>query len=98
MSVQKLKLISLIGPAERFDDIAKCCLTSECFQPIRATKLTAGVKNLLPFETGNPYSELLEEIVSVMELAGYSEGAGANYDYDPDIDKQSARVDAFPHG
>lgn len=95
MSVQKLKLISLIGPAERFDDIAKCCLTSECFQPIRATKLTTGVKNLLPFETGNPYSELLEEIVSVMELAGIPKEQVQITDYDPDIDKQSARVDAF---
>ncbi len=95
MSVQKLKLISLIGPAERFDDIAKCCLTSECFQPIRATKLTTGVKNLLPFETGNPYSELLEQIVSVMDLAGIPKEQVQITDYNPDIDTQSARVDSF---
>ncbi len=95
MSVQKLKLISLIGPVERFDDIAKCCLTSECFQPIRATKLTTGVKNLLPFETGNPYSELLDEIISVMDLAGIPKEQVQITDYNPDIDQQSARIDAF---
>ncbi len=88
-------MICLIGPCERFDDIAKCCLTSESFQPIRATKLTAGSKNLLPFETDNPYSQLLDEITSVMDWAGIPKEQVQITDYDPDIDEQSARIDVF---
>ncbi len=95
MSVQKLKLISLIGPIDKFDDIAKCCMISENFEPVRASLLTDGVKNLLPFETENPYSALLDNITSAMDLAGIPKERIQITDYNPDIDGESAKVDAF---
>lgn len=93
MSVQKLKLISLVGPIGKFDDIAKCCLTSERFEPVRATQLSTDVKNLIPFETDNPYSALLDSLTAVMDLAGYPKERVTITDYNPDVDGETARID-----
>jgi len=95
MSVQKLKLISLIGPIDKFDDIAKCCLASENFDPVRGTQLTTDVKNLVPFETDNPYSSLLESLTGVMDLAGIAKERVNITDYNPDIDGETAKIDEF---
>ena len=95
MSVQKLKLISMIGQTDRFDDIARYCAMSENFQPVRAAKLVTGAKSLLPFEGENPYSQLLDEITSACELACIPLEQVQITDYDPDVDEQAARVDDF---
>lgn len=95
MSVQKLKMISLIGPIDKFDDIAKCCLTSGSFEPVRGTLLTTDVKNLIPFETDNPYSGLLDSLSAVMDHAGYPKELVGITDYNPDVDGEIARIDEF---
>ena len=68
MSVVPMKLLTIAGPLERFDDVVRACVIDQEFHPENALQLMRSVKGLRPLELENPYSALLHR--SVADEAG----------------------------
>ena len=63
MSVVPMKLLTIAGPLERFDDVVRACVIDQEFHPENALQLMRSVKGLRPLELENPYSALLHPSV-----------------------------------
>ena len=63
MSVVPMKLLTIAGPLERFDDVVRACVIDQEFHPENALQLMRSVKGLRPLELENPYSALLHRSV-----------------------------------
>ena len=70
MSVVPMKLLTIAGPLERFDDVVRACVIDQEFHPENALQLMRSVKGLRPLELENPYSALLHRSVEVADEAG----------------------------
>ena len=70
MSVVPMKLLTIAGPLERFDDVVRACVIDQEFHPENALQLMRSVKGLWPLELENPYSALLHRSVEVADEAG----------------------------
>ena len=68
MSVVPMKLLTIAGPLERFDDVVRACVIDQEFHPENALQLMRSVKGLRPLELENPYSALLHRSVEVLSL------------------------------
>ena len=67
MSVVPMKLLTLAGPLERFDQVAGACVIGQPFHPENTLSLMHGVKSVRPMDSSDPYAPLLRR---VEELAG----------------------------
>jgi len=65
-----MKLLTIAGPLERFDDVVRACVIDQEFHPENALQLMRSVKGLRPLELENPYSALLHRSVEVADEAG----------------------------
>lgn len=77
MSVVPMKLLTLAGPLERFDQVAGACVIGQPFHPENTLSLMHGVKSVRPMDSSDPYAPLLRR---VEELAGQ---AGVELEYAP---------------
>ena len=69
MSVVPMKLLTIAGPLERFDDVVRSCVIDQELHPENAPPLMRSVKGLRPPELENPHSALLHCPVEVADAA-----------------------------
>lgn len=70
MSVVPMKLLTLAGPLDQFDQVVSTCVVDQQFHPESALRLMGGVKGVLPMEGANPYAQLLRRAEEVAREAG----------------------------
>ena len=70
MSVVPMKLLTLAGPLDQFDQVVSTCVVDQQFHPENALRLMGGVKGVLPMEGANPYAPLLRRAEEVAREAG----------------------------
>ena len=71
MSVQKMKIVSVIGKYEKFGDAIEAYLDSGCFQPEATDQmLTSDFKGFVHINDENPYADPLQKLTDLMEGAG----------------------------
>ena len=70
MSVVPMKLLTIAGPLDRFDDVVRTCVIDQEFHPENALQLMRGVGGLRPLELENPYAALLRRSIEVADEAG----------------------------
>ena len=68
MSVVPMKLLTLAGPLERFDQVVSACVIDQQFHPEPALRLM--VKGVMPMDNSNPYAPLLRRAEEVAREAG----------------------------
>lgn len=70
MAVSPMKLVTIAGPLEDFDQTVRNCIINREFHPESAISVMRQVKGLLPFERKNPYAELLRQAQAVSDRTG----------------------------
>ncbi|WP_297209736.1 V-type ATP synthase subunit I [uncultured Flavonifractor sp.] len=85
MSVVPMKLLTLAGPLEQFDQVVSACVIDQQFHPENALRLMGGVRGVLPMESSNPYAALLRRAEEVVRQAG------VELDYAPFPEKLSRK-------
>ena len=70
MSVVPMKLLTLAGPLERFDQVVSACVIDQQFHPEPALRLMGEVKGVMPMDSSNPYAPLLRRAEEVAREAG----------------------------
>ncbi|OUO34012.1 V-type ATPase 116kDa subunit family protein [Flavonifractor sp. An306] len=70
MSVVPMKLLTLAGPLERFDQVVSACVIDQQFHPEPALRLMGEVKGVMPMDSSNPYAPLLCRAEEVAREAG----------------------------
>ena len=70
MSVVPMKLLTLAGPLERFDQVVSACVIDQEFHPENALRLMGGAKGVLPMDGSDPYAPLLRRAEEVAKEAG----------------------------
>ncbi len=66
MSIEKLSLVSIVGPVEQFDDAVSDIVTGSDIHLENALNVLEGNKALKPFEDENPYIGVLEKLRSII--------------------------------
>ena len=94
MSVVPMKLLTIAGPLERFDDVVRACVIDREFHPENALQLMRGVGGLRPLEPENPYGELLRRSIEVADEAGIPLGY-APFNPDDPLEDLSAYFDGL---
>lgn len=72
MSVVPMKLLTLAGPLERFDQVVRSFVIGQDFHPENALSLMSEVKGLMPLEGDDPYAPLLRRGEELAQRAGVS--------------------------
>ena len=75
MSVEEMTMVTISGPEKMVNTAIQNLVINKEFHPENAIKLLSGVKELVPFDTPNPYSEALAKSLSLMR------GLGVTPDY-----------------
>ena len=70
MSVVPMKLLTIAGPLERFDEVVRACVIDQEFHPENALQMMRDVRGLRPLEPEDPYAALLRRAVEVADEAG----------------------------
>ena len=70
MSVVSMKLLTLAGPLEEFDQVVSACVIGQPFHPEPALRLMGEGKGVVPMDGGNPYAPLLRRAEEVAGAAG----------------------------
>ncbi len=89
MAVEKMRLLRIIGPEQRFDEIISKCVLGQEFQPENAANIMQNAKALRRMEGVNPYTDALRSARELAERNGieleyrdFSDiGAGDAQDY-----------------
>ena len=72
MSVEEMTMVTISGPEKMVDTAIQELVINKEFHPENAIRFLSGVKELVPFDTPNPYSEALAKSVSLMNGLGIS--------------------------
>ena len=75
MSVEEMTMVTISGPEKMVNTAIQNLVINKEFHPENAIKLLSGVKELVPFDTPNPYSEALAKSLTLMR------GLGVTPDY-----------------
>ena len=67
MSVVAMKLLTIAGPLEQFDEVVSSCVLDQEFHPEHALRLMEGVQGLRPFSLSNPYAALLRRSLEMLD-------------------------------
>lgn len=59
MSVEAMTMVTISGPEKMVDTAIQSLVVNREFHPENAIKILSGIKELIPFDTLNPYSESL---------------------------------------
>lgn len=70
MSVVPMKLLTMAGPLERFDEVVRTCVIDQQFHPESTLQMMHGVKGLMALDYSNPYAALLRRAEEVADEAG----------------------------
>ena len=81
MSVVPMKLLTLAGPLERFDQVAGACVIDQPFHPENALTLMGGMKGVRPMDSSDPYAPLLRRVEEVARQTGVTLGYAPFPDY-----------------
>ena len=74
MSVVPMKLLTLAGPLERFDQVASACVIDQPFHPESALTLMGGIKGVRAMDSSDPYAPLLRRVEEVARQSGVELG------------------------
>ena len=69
MSVVPMKLLTLAGPLERFDEVVSACVVNQPFHPENALRLMSGARGVLPMDSRDPYAPLLRRVEEAARAA-----------------------------
>lgn len=69
MSTEKLTMVTLSGPMGMVDYALQHCVLGREFHMENAIESMRGVKKLYPYDSPNPYVELLQKAYDIMDLA-----------------------------
>ena len=83
MSVVPMKLLTIAGPLDRFDDVVRTCVIDQEFHPENALQLMRGVGGLRPLELENPYAALLRRCLTLFLVLFAPAAAVTVLCYDP---------------
>ncbi len=70
MSVEAMTMVNVAGPENMVDSAIGRFLAGGNFHPENAVSMMAGTKKLLPFDSSNPYAELLSKTLGLMKDFG----------------------------
>ena len=70
MAVVGMKLLSVVGPLERFDEVMRGALIGNGFHPEDVSVIAKKVKELRRFAFDNPYATLLAQAGAILDLLG----------------------------
>ncbi len=68
MAVVGMKLLSVVGPLERFDEVTRGALIGNGFHPEDVSIIAKKVKELRRFAFDNPYAALLTQAGAILDL------------------------------
>ena len=68
MAVVGMKLLSVVGPLERFDEVTRGALIGNGFHPEDVSIIAKKVKELRRFACDNPYAALLTQAGAILDL------------------------------
>ena len=74
MSVVPMKLLTLAGPLERFDQVVSACVIDQPFHPENALTLMGGMKGVRPMDSSDPYAPLLRRVEVALRRSGKNGG------------------------
>ncbi|MFB0920897.1 MAG: ATPase V, partial [Oscillospiraceae bacterium] len=70
MSVEAMTMVTLSGPEKMVDTAVQSLVVNREFHPENAIKILSGVKELVPFDAVNPYSDLLARSKEIAKTLG----------------------------
>ncbi len=70
MSVEAMTMVTLSGPEKMVDTAVQSLVVDREFHPENAIKILQGVKELVPFDAVNPYSDLLAKSKEIAKTLG----------------------------
>ncbi|MCL2084855.1 MAG: ATPase V, partial [Oscillospiraceae bacterium] len=70
MAVIPMKLATIVGPLEDFDNVVLEYIINHEFHPEQAAKISKRIKFLYPFDFENPYADLLRMISATADRLG----------------------------
>jgi len=62
MPIDKMKLITVLGPLQRLDAVSRICVNAGSFHPEPVSSGAADITDFVPFSEPNPYSEALKRL------------------------------------
>lgn len=70
MSVQRMKMVSIIGDYDQLDQTIEACIRAGCFQPEHTSDLVENIKGFSQINDENPFSGMLRRLNEIFESAG----------------------------
>ncbi len=92
MSVVAMKLLTVAGPLEQFDDVVSACVLDQEFHPEYTLHMMDRVSGLHPFPLSNAYAPLLRRAQEVLEELGL-QPAYAPFEGEEDLEALEAYFD-----
>lgn len=65
MSVEAMTMVTISGPEDMVNTAIQSLIINKEFHPENAIKVLSGMKELVPFDSPNPYSELLAKAMEI---------------------------------
>ncbi|MGN0572711.1 MAG: V-type ATP synthase subunit I [Acutalibacteraceae bacterium] len=94
MAVEKMKLLSILGPYDKLDEALKVCIESDSFQPENAAEFMGNSEGFSYLNEENPYSFRLMKIKEIFEHFNKKPEFVSDCE-DTDIDEANRRTDAL---
>lgn len=95
MAVAKMKLVSIVGPINRFDDVVRSCIVGRGFNPENVMGFLPGARGLMLFADINPSGALLNKACMICEKLGISPSYREFPCKEPDYEEISAFFDSL---
>lgn len=70
MSVQNMKMVSILGEYGKLDETIEACIRTGCYQPEQTSDIMENVQGFSHINDENPYAEMLHRINDIFELGG----------------------------
>ena len=99
MAVVGMKLLSVVGPLERFDEVTRGALIGNGFHPEDVSIIAKKVKELRRFAFDNPYAALLTQAGAILDLLEITpEYTPFDARKDPDKRESAEYLDSLEQG
>ena len=94
MAVEKMKLLSILGPYDKLDEAIKVCIESGSFQPENSAEFMGNSEGFSYLNEENPYSFRLMKIKEIFEHFNKKPEFVSDCE-DTDLDEANRRTDAL---
>ena len=94
MAVEKMKLLSILGPYDKLDEALRVCIESGSFQPENAAEFMGNSEGFSYLNEENPYSFRLMKIKEIFEHFNKKPEFVSDCE-DTDLDEANRRTDAL---